>query len=83
MEIVKFKKGKSNIYELELDNMSAINSGMVVRASVYKKIRYNEDLFLDCIDHEFMRMVRKYKFSLYIDFTINFIILNFYGNFSL
>ena len=66
---IKFKCGSKmvkSVHELDFKQMSAINSGMVVSAKVYKKIRYNEKLFLDCIDHEFMRMVRKFKFSIYI-----------------
>lgn len=66
---IKFKCGSqivSDVKALEFEHMSAINSGMIVSASVYKIIQYNEALFLDCIDHEFMRMVRKYKFSIHI-----------------
>lgn len=59
---IKFKCGSKvvkNVNELQLNHMSAINSGMVVNAKVYQKIQYNEELFLDCVDHEFMRMARE------------------------
>ena len=66
---IKYKCGSKTVKsvdELNLDYMSAINSGMVVSSRVYKKISYNEGLFLDCVDHDFMRMVREQKFSTYI-----------------
>lgn len=51
---------------LNSDNISAINSGMVVRASVYNKIKYNDKLFLDYVDHDFMRKARKIKCAIKI-----------------
>ncbi|MEA4965621.1 MAG: hypothetical protein VB055_07360 [Oscillospiraceae bacterium] len=35
-------------------HISAINSGMAVRLSVYDRYRYDEALFLDYVDHDFM-----------------------------
>ena len=52
-------KSVSSIQDIKMDKITAINSGMIVNLSVYKKIRYNEDLFLDCVDHEFMRNARE------------------------
>jgi len=66
---IKYKCGArmvQSIDELNLNYMSAINSGMVVSARVYQTIQYNEDLFLDCVDHDFMRMVREKNFSIYL-----------------
>lgn len=66
---IKHKCGSkivNSIDELQFDNMSAINSGMVVKANVYKKFQYNEELFLDCVDHEFMQNVRKEKCTIHI-----------------
>lgn len=66
---IKFKCGSKTIKsvdELQQDHMSAINSGMVVSARVYKKMLYNEQLFLDCIDHEFMRMARKNECTMHV-----------------
>lgn len=34
---------------------SAINSGMLVRTKVFSRIKFNEELFLDYIDHDFFR----------------------------
>lgn len=40
------------------DTISAINSGMIVRSSVYETYRYDETLFLDFVDHRFMDDMR-------------------------
>lgn len=49
------------------DNMiSAINSGMMVNMDVYDSYRYDEKLFLDCIDHDFMTYVGQCKLPVYI-----------------
>ena len=51
---------KNMAYKLDnLDNLkdgqfSAINSGMIVKRSLYNQYKYNEDIFLDCLDHDFM-----------------------------
>ena len=44
----------------ELDNMpiTAINSGMAVRMSLYDNYRYDEAIFLDYLDHDFMLWCR-------------------------
>lgn len=38
--------------------LSGINSGLVVRRSVYDKVHYRESLFLDMVDHAFFDDVR-------------------------
>lgn len=43
--------------ELVLSKVSGINSGMVINTSLFKKVRYNEELFLDYVDYDFMRRV--------------------------
>ena len=40
-------------------NISAINSGMVVRRAFYEQCRYDERLFVDGIDHRFMDEARE------------------------
>ena len=52
-------KAVNNISALDFSKITAINSGMVVKSSVYKKIKYNEKMFLDYVDHSFMKNVRK------------------------
>lgn len=59
-------KGLKKISDLNMNNVTAINSGMVVRTSIYSNIKYNEDMFLDYVDHEFMRNVRKNNFKIKI-----------------
>ena len=59
--------GKYRVYPVhsvdELQNrpVTAINSGMAVRASLYDTYRYDETLFLDYVDHDFMRWCRMQK----------------------
>lgn len=43
---------------IDFSKLSAINSGMVISMRVFDKIHYNEALFLDYVDHDFMRQVR-------------------------
>lgn len=49
---------------LSVDHISAINSGMVVKSSVFRKYRYCEWLFLDNVDHAFMDYARANNFSI-------------------
>ena len=42
-------------------SLSAINTGMAVRLAVYDRISYNDALFLDYVDHSFMRRVRELR----------------------
>lgn len=67
--MVKFKSGSATIRsvdDLRMDRITAINSGMVVNLNVYDRIHYNEDLFLDCVDHEFMRQARLNSIPIYV-----------------
>lgn len=64
--------------EIDINNISAINSGMMIRSNVFEKIKYNENLFLDYIDHDFMLKVKKNKFNIKI---MNDLVLN--QNFSM
>ncbi|MDD6175931.1 MAG: hypothetical protein PUC59_09275, partial [Firmicutes bacterium] len=48
-------------YKLTGRKITAINSGMAVRADIYQSYRYDESLFLDYIDHDFMRWCRQNK----------------------
>ena len=42
-----------------MESITAINSGMIIKTNVYNNVKYNEDLFLDYIDHDFLRNIRK------------------------
>lgn len=57
----KYKSGSkiiNDICDIDFRKISAINSGMIVKRTVYDSFTYNEDLFLDCVDHDFMLSVR-------------------------
>ncbi len=54
-------------------NITAINSGLAVRAKVFEDYRYDENLFLDYVDHAFIRdTIRNDKSKLRVmDVTID------------
>lgn len=52
-----------NFEDIRYDKLTAINSGMIVRGTVYEKIRYDENLFLDMVDHDFMIQVKEAGYS--------------------
>lgn len=49
-DIVSQWDGQSNLLDF-----SAINSGMVISLHLFKNYRYDEKLFLDYVDHQFMK----------------------------
>ena len=69
-------KTVEDINSIKPEKISAINTGMVLKANIFKKIKYNEKLFLDYVDHDFMKQVRNEK----IDINIMHSIIN--QNFS-
>lgn len=44
--------------DLNCAELSGINSGMMVRLRVYYKVSYCEEMFLDFVDHDFLRQAR-------------------------
>lgn len=57
----KIKKGSYFRYKdsNEFDHdFSAINSGLVIKSDIYKHYKYDENLFLDYIDHDFIRSMK-------------------------
>lgn len=64
----RIKKIK-DVSKVNFNQITAINSGMVIKASVYKNIKYNDEIFLDYVDHTFMKDVRKNKFKIKILMT--------------
>lgn len=66
--------------ELRVEHITAINSGMFIRYSTFDKARYNEALFLDNVDHDFMKQVRNAKLLIYI---MESKIIQNYSNFEL
>ena len=59
----QFKKKRAievkDINKLDKNNISAINSGMIINTKIFDNYRYNENIFLDYIDHDFMREMNK------------------------
>jgi len=55
-------RNKKNVKNGENSQITAINSGMAIHRSVFVDVGfYNEELFLDCIDHFFIRRYKKKK----------------------
>ena len=59
-------KAIHSLLSVHEDTISAINSGMIVSLNVYQKIRYNENLFLEYIDHDFIRQLKEHQYSIHI-----------------
>lgn len=56
----------NEISKIDYRNITAINSGMIVRLSLYNQIQYSEDMFLDYVDHDFMKKVRTLNLNIHI-----------------
>lgn len=48
----------NSIDEINIGEISAINSGMVLSSEIFKTYRYDENYFLDFVDHAFMSDMR-------------------------
>ena len=59
-------KRVKDISKLKMNKITAINSGMVVKKKVYNDIKYDENLFLDYVDHLFMKNIRNRNYSIYV-----------------
>lgn len=49
-----------------LENLTAINTGMACRLSLFEHYRYDERYFLDCIDHAFIRDMKKRGHNIFV-----------------
>ncbi len=58
MEGVRSKR-ISDINNINLEKISGINSGMAINLSVFKDYKYDEGYFLDSVDHNFIRDMKK------------------------
>lgn len=58
-KIVTRFKDKKAVLHAKRECLSGINSGMAVRMEIFQNFRYNEELFLDYIDHMFIMEMRK------------------------
>lgn len=68
MSPVKLKKSivtrlgdREAVFHEERKWLSGINSGMAIRMRIFREYRYNEEMFLDYIDHMFIMDMRKQK----------------------
>ena len=53
-----------------ISNYSFINSGMCIKGSVFSKLKYDETLFLDFVDHDFVIQIKDYNFTIGICFDV-------------
>ena len=58
VEIRQKVRRAKNISEVNPYNITAINNGMAIKREVFENYRYNEDYFLDYVDHAFLRDMR-------------------------
>ena len=56
----------SEINEKNIFAYSFINSGMCIKRSVFAKIKYDENMFLDFVDHDFVISAKKNGFKIKI-----------------
>ncbi len=61
-----YSKRVREISEINKSRITAINSGMCISSEVYKKFRYDERMFLDYIDHYFMKWVRENRCNIVV-----------------
>lgn len=59
-------KNKNIINKSNINNFSFINSGLCIKGSVFSTIKYDESLFLDFVDHDFIRQIHQNNFSIAI-----------------
>lgn len=60
----------NDVKDDKINEYSFINSGMCIRGSVFSKLKYDETLFLDFVDHDFVRQIRDYDFTIGICFDV-------------
>lgn len=71
---LKFKHIKSieDVNQKNIAGYSFINSGMCIKGSVFEKVKYDENLFLDFVDHDFILSVKKENLKIAICFDVIF-----------
>ena len=55
----KYKHSKITDFNKSIEKYSFINSCMCINSTVFESVEYDENLFLDCVDHDFVKAVRK------------------------
>lgn len=54
-----FSHSKLVDFNKNVDNYSFINSGMCINSTIFESVHYDENLFLDLVDHDFVETVRQ------------------------
>lgn len=54
-----FSHSKLVEFNKNVDNYSFINSGMCINSTIFESVHYDENLFLDLVDHDFVETVRQ------------------------
>ena len=62
--------GVQSINKVDKNSISLINSGMCIRLSLFENYRYDENLFLDYVDHKFINDHRNCSMKC-LDYTIH------------
>lgn len=52
-------RAPENVWSIKKQEICGINSGMCIKLSAFTTYRYNEKIFLDYVDHNFIRDMRK------------------------
>ena len=50
-----------DVWSIKQEELCGINSGMAINLQIFRKYRYNEEIFLDYVDHNFLRDMCIYK----------------------
>ncbi|MCF0106407.1 MAG: glycosyltransferase [Holdemanella sp.] len=58
-EVISRVDSKVDINAYDKYDLSGINSGMMIRLDVFKDYRYDENLFLDFVDHHFIKAMKQ------------------------
>lgn len=56
----------ASLNSLNDKNLTAINNGMIINKKIFKTIHYNSKLFVDYVDHDFIRQARKKMIKIFI-----------------
>lgn len=54
----------------KINEYSFINSGMCIKGSVFSKLKYDETLFLDFVDHDFVKQIKENNFIIGFCFDV-------------
>lgn len=75
----KYIHSKNTDFNKHIENYSFINSCMCINSTIFDSVFYDENLFLDCVDHDFTKTVRK-AFATELFYVMQDLVI--YQNFS-